>query len=74
MNGNAKGGKGMFQRKEKQCKHCIFAKYYRADFIGGCGYICHLNPFKPVAMGLLGSCSKRKRCKDEQYPKNKKDS
>ena len=67
-------GGNMFNKKEKMCRNCIFAKYYMADFIGGCGYICHINPFKPVAMGLLGSCSKRKQCKQEQYPKKKKDS
>jgi len=29
------------------------------------GYICKLNPFKPVVMGLMGECSKRN--KKEQY-------
>ena len=64
----------MFSRKEKKCKNCMFSKYYRAEFIGGCGYICHRNPFKPVVMGLLGKCSLRKEYLKRQYPKKKKDS
>ena len=61
-------------KEKRKCKNCIFAEYVRADRIIACGYICHLNPFKSVTMGLLGNCEMRKAAKAEQYPKKKKDS
>ena len=74
MNGNAKGGNIMSRKEKRKCKNCIFATYHRGECIAACGYICHLNPFRPVALGLLGDCEKRKELKAEQYPKKKKDS
>lgn len=74
MNGNAKGGNNMSRKEKRKCKNCIFSTYVRADQIIACGYICKLNPFKPVVMGLLGNCEMRKEAKAEQYPKKKKDS
>ena len=58
----------MFQ-KDKNCSKCIFSKYISGKPILACGYICKLNPFKPVVMGLLGKHSDRKENKKEQYPK-----
>ncbi len=64
----------MSRKEKRKCRNCIFATYVRADRIIACGYICKLNPFKPVIMGLWGDCSKRKELRAEQYPKKKKDS
>ena len=62
----------MFQKKELFCKECIWAEYHHAEAILSRGYICKLNPFKPVIMGLAGKHSMRKQNKEEQY--RKKDS
>jgi len=64
----------MSHKEKRKCKNCIFSTYVRSDRIIACGYICKLNPFKPVVMGLLGNCEMRKQSKAEQYPKKKKDS
>lgn len=64
----------MSHKEKRKCKNCIFSTYVRSDCIAACGYICKLNPFKPIIMGLLGDCEKRKELKEEQYPKKKKDS
>lgn len=56
-------------KKSLKCKECIFSEYHRSDIIAGCGFICKLNPFKPVAMGLLGQHFQRKENKIEQYSK-----
>ena len=62
----------MFQRKERHCCNCGFSKYVKGPSALASGYICKLNPYRPVVMGLIGECSQRKRNKMEQY--SKKDS
>ena len=57
----------MFQKSERYCSRCAFSKYVNDEEIGVSSYICRLNPLKPVAMGIMGACSERKRNKLEQY-------
>ena len=51
-------------KKDKQCKDCFWAEVYDTKneerSLLECGYICHINPFKPVAMGLTGNHARRK--------------
>ena len=61
----------MFLKKERYCSKCGFAEYINGTSILASGYICKLNPFRPVVMGLIGKCSERKRNKKEQYFKAK---
>ena len=58
----------MFQ-KDKRCSECYFSKYLNNEAVLACGFICKLNPFKPVVMGLTGKHSHRKQNKKEQYAK-----
>ena len=62
----------MFQKKERYCSRCGFSKYAKGPSVLASGYICKLNPLRPVVMGLMGECSERKNNKKEQY--SKKDS
>ena len=57
----------MFQKKERYCCNCGFSRYVKGQSIMACGYICKINPFRPVVMGIMGECSERKRNKMEQY-------
>ena len=58
----------MFQ-KDKSCSDCFFSKYHNSEAVLTSGFICKLNPFKPIVMGLLGEHSQRKQNKKEQYQK-----
>lgn len=51
------------------CYHCIHAKYKQGESVLASGWICQRNPKKPVAMGIMGDCSKRKEYEQEQYQK-----
>jgi len=56
-------------RKNKKCYQCFFSECHMGKSVGTWGYVCRLNPLKPIDMGLIGECSERKKNKEEQYPK-----
>jgi len=57
--------------KKRFCRNCFCGIWKEGDCLLASGYICHLNPLKPVAMGIMGECSERKANKMEQYLPNK---
>lgn len=69
---NFKGDKEMISliNKDKQCRDCFFARFIGTNNgkrpLIACGYICYLNPFKPIAMGLRGKHSERQEIIEEQ--------
>lgn len=48
-------------KEETKCSECIWATFMSAECILASGYICKLNPFKSIAMGLEGKHIERKR-------------
>lgn len=56
----------LIPKKDTKCEKCLWAGYLNADCILGSGYICRLNPFLSVAMGIEGKHSERKRNIDAQ--------
>ena len=57
----------MLIKKEKPCSKCVFARWSGTDngskSIMECGYVCRLNPFKPIGMGINGTHEFRKKDK-----------
>lgn len=58
-------------KKERYCTSCVWSEYVFGKSPLSCGFICRINPFRPVIMGVLGKCSERKQNKKEQYSKEK---
>ena len=47
-------------KDDTRCRECIWAKYKSAKCILSSGYICKLNPFQSIPMGLGGKHVDRK--------------
>ena len=56
----------LFPKKETKCSACAWSYYLQHESNLACGYVCHLNPFRKVAMGLNGKHLKRKERIEEQ--------
>lgn len=56
----------LFPKKETKCSQCVWSHYVPVEAVLACGYVCDLNPFRGVAMGLNGKHSKRKERIEEQ--------
>lgn len=41
-------------KKDTKCRECIWSTFIRAESVLASGYVCKLNPFKKVPMGLDG--------------------
>ena len=61
-------------KEDTKCGDCIWATFLNAECVLARGYICKLNPFKSIAMGLGGVHSERKRHIEDEMEerKNKK--
>lgn len=62
-------------KEDTKCRECMWSTFLNAECVLASGYICKLNPFKNVAMGLDGIHYKRKMHiedeKEEEERKNK---
>lgn len=59
----------LFPKKETKCSECLWSHYVEHESALGCGYVCHLNPFYKVVMGLNGKHLERKKHIEEQKRK-----
>ena len=53
----------------KKCSECWFSQSIDDVDLFKCGFICKLNPRKPIFMGFTATHGERKKNKKEQYPK-----
>ena len=56
----------LFPKKETKCRECVWSHYIKGKSVLACGYVCNLNPFRKIGMGLNGKHSKRKERIEEQ--------
>lgn len=50
----------IIHKKDTRCRECIWATFIRTESVLASGYLCKLNPFKNVAMGIEGIHGERK--------------
>ena len=53
---------------DRHCSLCEYSEFHEGDSLLSSGSICHLEPKKPVVMGLCSTHSKRKEYEEQQYP------
>lgn len=49
----------MIPKRNTRCSECIWSKFSKGDSLMASGYICRLNPLRPIGMGYLGRHSNR---------------
>ena len=56
----------LFPKKETKCRECAWSYYIQGESVLESGYVCNLNPFRKIGMGLNGKHSERKEHIEEQ--------
>lgn len=60
-------------KEHTKCRQCIWATYLSADSILESGYLCKINPFRTVVMGLEGAhCDRKRHIEDEKEERKNK--